>query len=404
MTQWTCVGLVVFSALVALSSAGSFPKVKNLKDKKCIECYGHIAEAYMQCIQATIKYAADTDKASEECDKAQKDAMTFCPDRCMRKPTPPGPPEPPFPAPSKYSKYDLGYEAPSEYEQLKAVQAALAKPDEEPEKHKCVTCYGRIATAFVECLQGTYDHPGQPAMVEQLCNEAVEQATKQCEEGCVKKSGECLTSTLNTEDFILKAKDEKVFLGKDVLPPATMKVLKNSDKFGNSTNAGCIPCYGRIASAFIECLQETFSHPNDPELVEKMCDMMTSKAMEYCADGCFDRNNPPFPYPPRYPFPYPEPYPEPYPDPFPPMEKHNVQENEIKVAAESNVEVGPKKCPMGQKICVAEGSGSTVCCPNENACCGQLKWDVGAICCPAGWCCNKKESYYVPQCVPPLMC
>jgi len=360
MAKW----LLVLSALVAVSTAAitTTNQVKHLDDKKCIVCYGHIASAYMECIQATIKHPGEPDKASEECNRATDDAMTYCPDNCLHKPK------------GFYGASNLGLEKPSKYSAVK----------DTPQQDKCNVCYGSIATAFMECLQGSYAHRDRPEMVEQLCNEATEQAYKRCSsDGCMKKAKGC---GLKTEDFLLKAEDKKVFLGDDVLPPATMKVLTDANKFGNASRAECLPCYGRVASAFIDCLQATFSHPNQPEMVDKVCDRLTSKALQFCPDGCFNKNSTePFPKPPVFP-----------PQPTP-VKDNEIEEDAVKVG-------GPRECPMGMKICVAEGSGNTVCCPVENACCGVLKWDVGGICCPKGWCCNKKESYYVPQCVPPLLC
>jgi len=423
MAQGSSVSLV-FSALVVMATAGSYPEVKNVVDKKCVECYGHIANAYLECIQASIKHPLHPERAAEECTKAQNDALTFCPDYCMKKPEPPhpgpphpgppipgppipGPPEPPTPEPVEEISYNLDPEedVPVTYDQLITLQSFLEnnKPDEDTVSPKCRLCYGRIASAFIDCMKGTYDHPHRPKMVELLCNQAVKKANKACsKETCISASGgsKCNTAaadikTLSTEDFVLQEKDDKLYLGQDVLPPATMEALKDSNKFGNGSKSSCIACYGRIATAYLNCLQTTFSHPNEPELIKRLCDKFTSQALEYCPDGCFNKDHPPMPYPPHIP-----------PIPVPPMPVNDDKLNEVEDSADE-VEVegaAPKSCPPGQRLCEAMGSGNKTCCPKDQACCGELKWDVGAICCPKGWCCNKKESYYVPQCVPPLLC
>jgi len=181
MAKW----LLVLSALVAVSTAAitTTNQVKHLDDKKCIVCYGHIASAYMECIQATIKHPGEPDKASEECNRATDDAMTYCPDNCLHKPK------------GFYGASNLGLEKPSKYFAVK----------DTPQQDKCNVCYGSIATAFMECLQGSYAHRDRPEMVEQLCNEATEQAYKRCSsDGCMKKAKGC---GLKTEDFLLKAEE-----------------------------------------------------------------------------------------------------------------------------------------------------------------------------------------------------
>jgi len=234
MAQGSSVSLV-FSALVVMATAGSYPEVKNVVDKKCVECYGHIANAYLECIQASIKHPLHPERAAEECTKAQNDALTFCPDYCMKKPEPPhpgpphpgppipgppipGPPEPPTPEPVEEISYNLDPEedVPVTYDQLITLQSFLEnnKPDEDTVSPKCRLCYGRIASAFIDCMKGTYDHPHRPKMVELLCNQAVKKANKACsKETCISASGgsKCNTAaadikTLSTEDFVLQEK------------------------------------------------------------------------------------------------------------------------------------------------------------------------------------------------------
>jgi len=150
----------------------------------CGACFQHMAEAFTECLQGTIENPNDPNKAGEVCQKATARSAILCPDECILR--------------DKVSATN---------KDMPIVQALLlggysqtwpwlieetytTNNNVNSKKTHCMTCYGRIADALIQCFKSTDEHhelkgtEQQPATVE-VCQGVTTDAMNYCHENCV---------------------------------------------------------------------------------------------------------------------------------------------------------------------------------------------------------------------------
>jgi len=239
----------------------------------CIICYGRIGAAFLDCLQASFIHGDDGNKMVEEiCDNSTARAQEICTADCTAATT--------NDAESKSSSCDYNSQKDKDGEISTTLLSLIVATEEEKKTYSaCGACFQHMAEAFTECLQGTIENPNDPNKAGEVCKKATARSAILCPDECILRDK---VSTTNKDMPIVQA---LLLGGYSQTWPWLIEESYTTNNNVNSKNTRCMPCYGRIADALIQCFKSTDEHHEQPATVG-VCQGATTEAMSYCHENC----------------------------------------------------------------------------------------------------------------------